>query len=149
MTNKLYIWLAITIVILLLTVFYVGKNWYRISGPGTVDLPNDDPTGNGNGNTNELTDSQKAKVSNVTDALYKDINNWNFFHESKPYQDLLSLSDTLFVAVWNEWNKKHYKDGNLRKRLLDEWGNSVIWYHTEFTALKTSIIAKMDKLNLT
>lgn len=98
----------------------------------------------------QLTDEEWRIVRKVADNLYNDMIGWHWSVRGvKYYNDYLVLSDKLFVAVNNYFNKVYAKGkekgkyGNLRQWFRDESWNGMT------QEIAATIQNRMDKLNLT
>lgn len=130
------IWAIIIVVIILIVVaiYYAGKK----SSYDTGYIPNDVVIPGGNA----LNKGDKQAVQTVTARLYKEMDGLNLSYDSKVYSDFNALSDILFVAVYNLFNKLYQGEGN---GTLRDWINSE---STPFWGMISSINTRFDRLNL-
>lgn len=103
-----------------------------------VPLPEDEPD-----TTLNQTDSVTAR--NLAILLHDDMEGWFDSRNNELYQAYAILSDTLFVAVYNEFSGMYSSEGygSLRSWMNDE-------SFTAFTGnlVKNTIFPRMDKLGL-
>jgi hypothetical protein len=137
----IYVIIAVVVIGVLVFIYFVGRRSGKVKIE-QVDLPSDQPGGS------VLTSQDNAKVRTIAQQLHDDMDGLNFSHQLKPYEDLLTLNDTLFVAVYNDFNNLFGAEnkGTLRQWISDE--TSDWWWGTSFSSLVKSIIARMDRLNL-
>lgn len=94
--------IAVAIIVIVLVIFFIGKKSGKKSAPKPVDLPPDTQPGG----------ITQFNPGPYTDNLHEDITEIWGFRNSKPYSDLLSLSNTQVVAVYNDWNNRYYSEDN-------------------------------------
>lgn len=136
--------IALTIysIILIYIIYRIGKNKGAVK-PNT--LPNDTDWGGG------LTPSEGTNVRAISERLYRDMDNaWVWVGASRDceaYQQFLGLSDTLFTAVYNDFNDLYYSkgDGTLKEWISDESFSGTRGCSGD---IKDAILKRMDKLNL-
>ena len=137
MKNK-WTWIIIGILILIIG-FWI---WLK-SRPVSVKLPDDAPNSN-----DSLTQAQQTQVRSISEGLYRVLRGWSwdiFFRDPEPISQMLSLSDTLFVAVYNDFNYCYGGGkGTLRDWLEGDW-----WFSkSDAGTLVQEVIKRLDKLNL-
>ncbi len=138
--KQILIIIAIVVVILIT----VGV-WFYLKGKKTVTIqkpPLDDPNadqGTGN-NPNAVSNGQ---ITAIASALFEDMKGFNWSgHNSEPYKNLDSLSDTDFVNVYNTFNAAHQSDS---KETLKQWIENEDYAFSDITK---SILERMGRLNL-
>ena len=140
--NKLtmFIIIAVIVIALIVTIYFIGRRSAKVKVE-QVPLPTDQP------GAIQLTNQEASKVRQIATALHDDMNGLSWgSHNIVPYNDLTMLSDTLFVAVYNDFNNLFASegDGTLREWIAAEKalpGSS--WIN-----IAGNIIARMDKLGL-
>lgn len=136
----LYIIVAIIVIGLLVFIYFMGRRSAKTKIE-QVPLPIDTAGGV------TITQADALKVREIAKALHDNMKGWfNFgFHDEKPFSDLSNLSDTLFVAVYNDFNTLYggENDGTLREWITSERGWSSSWL-----TIASNIITRMDRLNL-
>ena len=135
--NILYIAGAILLFLILLSAYFYSK------GKKTTTIAPLPPDAAG-----VATASSSADVSKLSSDLYSDMKgiSWLANHNEVPYQEALTLSDTDFVKLYNDYNTKYQ---SLDGRTLTAWINacSAIPF-TPFDTVKTAMISRLGKLNL-
>ena len=140
--KKIAIGLAILIMIIL--IYQYGKNEASIE---QVPLPKDDPN-------SPLTEDQKKRVREISQRLYSDMDSYLVSTGFKPrdteaYNFMITSSDTLVVAVYNDFNNLYFKDrqgdGTLTKWVTDEYFNPAGEVSNE---TRGAILKRFAKLNL-
>lgn len=141
MNQRLIFYSIIAGLALILIFFFIGKSFGRSIPPAMVPLPND--PGSGTGATGSLSD---ANIRLITDALHEDINSW-FTRDSAPYIDLMALSDTDFVRVYNDWNSRYFNDNKetLKQAIEGEWLSATSF---TFYNLKPQLMQRFERLGL-
>lgn len=108
--------------------------------------PADNPHGTG------LLKIDPEKVHTIADDLYADLVKWDwnpfaFSRDVAIYQRFNSLSDTEFVAVYNDWNARfsiEFDGKSLPVVIKDEIG----WGLGQFNSMRDSIIQRCERLKL-
>lgn len=137
LTSKQLLYSGIALLVVLIGIGW----WFYHKGKKTTTIaaiPNDTPEG-----ANNSAGVSLSQISQIADALYTDMDGFNWAgHDSQPYQDFESLSDTDFVKVYNTFNTKHQSEGNgtLKKWIEDE--------DYAFDDVVDSILSRMGRLNL-
>lgn len=139
--------IAITFVIVILIlvgIYFYGK--YKgtdVKKPNP--MPDDTPWGGG------LTAEQATNVRTLTNRLYDDMEGttvFNEFRDMEAFNNLLTSSDTIFVAVYNDFNDLHYSTdkGTLKQWIEDE----TFWLglFTQSQNIKDALMLKFNRLNL-
>ena len=107
-----------------------------------VNIPNALPSEPG------LTAAEKQKVRELAMRLHDDMDGIGIglLRDSDAWQELMSMSDSLFVAVNNDFNRLYFKDGKgtMRQWLSDEW----TWVDFTGVAGHSDILERMASLNL-
>lgn len=101
------------------------------------------PTG---GNLSEV---EQKFVRELSMRLHADMDGiqWtNFTRDVEAWRTLVSLNDTMFVAVFNDFGRLYYREGNgtLRTWIEDESA----WTDSAGIASKSDVIERMNNLNL-
>jgi hypothetical protein len=136
----IYVIAIVAIIGIFVAVYFMGRKSAKMKIE-QVPLPTDQPGGE------KLTGADASLVRTISVALHDDMKGWNIFgHNAKPYNDFLQLSDTLFVAVYNDFDNLYAQEnsGTLRKWISSEYG----YYGTQFLTLSNTILTRMDRLNL-
>jgi hypothetical protein len=138
MNPRLILYSIIAGIVLILVFFFIGKSYGKSIPPGKVPLPDD----NGN-STGQASDS---KIMRITDDLKEDIYSW-FTRDSAPYVELMGLSDTDFVRVYNDWNARYYSKDNqtLKQAIEGEFLSSTSF---TFYNLKPQLMERFSRLGL-
>lgn len=132
-TKHIFIALAIALVIILV-IYFAGKK----AGSTKIEqvpLPDD--------NTGQLSQDQLKQVRELSRKLHDDMDGLNLFgmRNTEIYNQFTALSDTMFVAVYNDFNTLYAGEDN---------GTLRAWIDNE-TGIPSSniIIDRMNRLNLT
>ena len=120
--------------------FYTrGKKTVTIQPP-----PMDDP--NSTGADNNPGGVGSASILKLVGELYAAMKGVNVDTDVTPFNDLMELSDTDFVNVYNTFNSKYQKDSG---ETLYEWVyNEKAGWFSDFGAVKKSVLNRMKRLNL-
>ena len=122
-----------------LILFFIGKK----AGSTHIEqipLPEDQPG-------TDLSVEEQQRVRQIAMDLNSILKGWSldiFFRRSDPYDEMLLLNDTLFVAVYNDYNQ-NFGDGETLRGALE-----ADWYFSKSdagTAVQL-ILKRMNKLNL-
>jgi hypothetical protein len=140
---KITIIIILVVAVLLLVVYFKGKNKGKDEAAIDTDqlqTPSD--------NDPQLTDKEKIQVSELAKTLYEEMDGTNFYRTIKPFKDLNSLGDRMFVPVLNDFNvlvikNKQNDKGNFRQWLTDEW-----MYGTDAYVLRETLMERMDRLGI-
>jgi hypothetical protein len=131
---KEILYVIIVLMIVVAIIYFMGKYAGKATPPEVVRLPNDTNPG--------LT----FNAGPYTDAIHKDIYAGIFTGRTvKPYNDVLLLSDSQLVAIYNDWNKRYFKDDNenliqaMRSERSSFW--SISWYD-----VREELINRLNKL---
>ncbi|MFZ4398879.1 MAG: hypothetical protein ACOYO1_02500 [Bacteroidales bacterium] len=137
---KKYIIITVIIIAIALIIYFVGR---KASSIAQVYLPDENK---------QITESDTKEIRNITRSLYDDMKGFNFTRNIDAYKKLLGLSNVMFISVYNDFNKMYSAEnsGTLRKWIEAE-KMYTIWdgFNFDFDALKTAILERMNKLNLT
>lgn len=139
---KMYVYAALIVLIIVVAIYFVGRK----SGSTKIEqvpLPNDTNSGK------QLTDAEATKVRTIAQELHDDMDGLNLLsHKLDPYRELSNLSDTMFVAVYNDFNTLFADSGET----LRKWLENETWYTfgltSIFAELKQNILDRMNRLNL-
>jgi len=148
MKFKGYLTAGIIVVVIIVIIYYVGRK----SGSVKIEqipLPNDSASGK------TLTEQEGQQVRALSISLYKDMKGLNAFTRNEAaYRELSTLSDTLFVAVYNDFNTLYGKEGETLKQWIENEKSMSLnvlqpWaYNFSFAELKETILSRMNRLNL-
>lgn len=113
--NKKYILIGVVVLVVGYYIYRQGKKYV----PKDVVLPPDIQPG---GATN-------FNAGSFTDAVYDDVYCYFCLHSATPYNNILTLSNSELVAVYNDWNKRYFSKDNetLVAALLKESSINQIW----------------------
>lgn len=141
--NKMFIVIILAVVIIGIFVFiyFIGRRSAKTKIE-QVQLPSDQPGGG------KITAEQNTLIRNISTALHDDMDGLNlnvFSRNMEPYNQLLQTSDTLFVAVYNDFNTLYGSegDGTLADWIRGEKSFDSNWRNTAY-----SILERMNRLNL-
>jgi hypothetical protein len=125
----------VSIIIIIVIVYILGRRSIKKQIPKEVELPSDTQSGN----------SSNFNPGPYTDAIYEDITEIFGTRDSKPYQDLLGLSNTQLVAVYNDWNQRYYSKSKetLTQAIAKE---TTIWNYSWLSVAGT-LINRLKSLN--
>ena len=128
--------------ILSLKIFKYVKNY--MAQPGNVKPPFDIET-NQNGNDGNGSEQTAFEPKPFTDAIYNDIYENIGVRNTAAYTDLLNLSNTNLVQVYNDWTHRYFnKEGEtLTAAIAGEWG---FWYNS-FATVRDTLVSKLKALN--
>lgn len=147
-TRKYIMWFVLAIIVIAV-VYFMGRKSGSVKIEN-VPLPSDKGL-----DSNKLTDDEGKQVRKITLALYQDMSGINVFsRDIQAFRELNTLSDTLFVAVYNDFNTMYGSEGeSLREWIQGEksWSFNpltMISSDSSFSELKTNIIQRMNRLNL-
>lgn len=146
---KTKLWI-IGITLLLLLVFGIiiyrsgrKKGSINLSSP-VIDNPN-----NPGGNTTPVTAT--ADIMALTDLVHRDMEGVNLEHDTDLWSNrVLTLSDTDFVRLYNEFNSKYQKDSGetFTQWIAGETAYYVPLLGTQWGTIKDSLLTRLSKLNL-
>ncbi len=135
---KIYIITGITIVVLILVIYYLGR---RSNKTNPATLPQDKPN-------SPLSEAEKQQVETITTNLHDEMKGTNWVtRDTAPHEAFARLGDKLFVAVYNKFNQKYFSEYNQTLK---------VWYDKEhynslfrnWLDLRNVIISRFAKLNL-
>ena len=95
-----------------------------------------------------LTTGQATQVRATASKLWEELDSAGIWgRDTQPFQDYLVLSDTLFVAVYNDYNNLFgaMDQRTLRQKMEDE---NLFWAGVRVKPLFAAIYDRMDKFNL-
>jgi hypothetical protein len=132
---KTVIGIVVSIIIIITVIYILGRRSIKKQIPKDVELPSDTQAG---GQTN-------FNPGPFTDAVYEDITEIIGTRDSVPYQNLLGLSNSQLVAVYNDWNQRYYSKvkQTLTQAIADEM---TIWNYSWVTVAGT-LIERLKGLN--
>ena len=139
-------WLVIAIVLGLLA-WYIYDKGKDSASVEQVPLPSDDPTVPGGV---AITKAQAQQVRDLSNRLYAEITSFGIIND-QPFNTLLAMSDTLFVATYNDYAKLYFKDRKktLKAEISGLWSlgtfGSVLAGNTD---LQNALLNRFSKLNL-
>lgn len=138
MNPRLILYSSIAGIALILVFFFIGKSYGKSIPPKPVTLPNDNGSSTGQ--------APDIKIMQITDALKEDIYSW-FTRDSAPYVELMGLSDTDFVRVYNDWNARYFSKDNqtLKQAIEGEFLSSTSF---TFYNLKPQLMERFQRLSL-
>lgn len=121
LTNK-WFWIVLITIIIIIIVVYKYKHKYVAAKD--VQLPSDTQAGG----------ITTWNAGQYTDAIYNDLNDVASLHDSKPYTDALSLSNSQVVAIYNDWNDRYKSKFNNKDLISAIEGDFTIWNYSWATA---------------
>lgn len=133
LTQK-WFWISVAVIIVALVIFFL----FRKKSIAQVPLPKED---------GDLDKSDQETVRDIAQRLYNDLKGWSWItgRDSSAYQDLASTSDTIFVAVYNDFNQNFSNGkGTLRSWIEKDW----YWKYAESAMAIQTIYDRMDRLGL-
>lgn len=122
-----------------LILFFIGKK----AGSTFIEqipLPSDQPG-------EDLSEEEQKKVRQIAIDLHRALKGWAldiFFRKSNPYNQMLLLNDTLFVAVYNDYNQNFGDGETLRSWIENDWYFS----KSDAGTAVVLILERMNNLNL-
>lgn len=133
--------IAIVILGVFVFIYFIGRRSAKMKVE-QVPLPQDQPNGN------LLSPADAEKVNKTAVGLHDDMAGLNVIHQSDPYDLLLGSSDTVFVAVYNHFNKLYSTPSNptLRDWLTSEFSSPFV--NNSYHIVKGMVINRIDRLNL-
>ena len=138
-TFKLYLLGFIFLIIIMVGVYFAGKNNSENKPPKNEIVPDDDDFG-----TDKLSNLEKYQITEIIDNIYEDIEGYNFYRDSDKLAKLILISDTLFVAAWNYWNNKYYtKNGMDLKEALEDESSDLLG---DWTKTRKLVLKKINRL---
>ena len=126
------------IILIALTIYLIGRSSGKKGKAKHIDLPTD--TGKPGDNFGGI---PASTIRRLSVALHDDMDGWNLGgHNMDPYKEWLTMSDTGFVAVYNDFNDQFYSEGKgtLRKWIADEMYRDSL--------IDDAVLPRMAKLNL-
>jgi hypothetical protein len=124
-------------IVFLAAVFYAGRSYGKNKPPDPMRVPEDTPG----------TTESKYDPTALTDRLYRDIKGLSSiaFRDMDAWKTLISLSDTDFVKVINDWNQRYYSKykESLYQAYENEWFNPYTTF--EFDQALRRRFEKFDK----
>jgi hypothetical protein len=132
--------IIIVVLVILVSIFLLGRYKGKKYVPKEVSLPSDTQPINGGGV------STSFNPGPYTDAIASDVYDFFSLHSSQPYNDVLALSNTQVVAIYNDWNKRYFSKHNetLPAAIKAE---STGWNYSWVTATG-ALITRLTKLGL-
>lgn len=103
-------------------------------------------TSNPGTDSNTAAASSEAEVRTLAEKLYKDMRGISGYHSADPWNDLLAMSDTDFIRVYNEFDTEYQKDSGetLVQWVNDQWAVPL----TQWATIKDTLLQRFSKLNL-
>lgn len=141
--EKRVVIIGIIVIVVALFLYFQGK---KAGGRGKakhIDLPSDLVVGGDPNSDPNAGGIPGSTIRRISTALHDDMDGWNLTgHNMDPYKEWLTLSDTGFVAVYNDFNDQFYNEGKgtLRKWIMDEMYRDSL--------VDDAILPRMAKLNL-
>lgn len=136
-------WFLIALVVGLI-VWYIYRKGKQSASVEQAELPTDMPGA-------KLTTNDAIAVRDLSTRLFNEIDPWFNILNDQPFKELAKMSDTLFVAVYNDYNAQFYKTRKqtLAKDIaelstLGSYG-SILYGNTD---LQQTLIDRFTKLNL-
>jgi len=116
---------------------------YKFRGPlFNFNVPQDLP------DEPNLSATERQVVRELSMRLHRDMSGVGigFLRDHNAWQQLMSMSDRLFVAVSNDFNRLYFKQGKgtMRKWVQDEW----TWADVAGIAGRTQVLDRMASLNI-
>jgi hypothetical protein len=140
--------IAAIVVTVIAIIYFAGRKAGKnaSNNPWQAPLPKDDAHSTGSSPVDS------AKVRTIADDLYADLDKWDwnpftFTRDVEVYKRFNSLSDTEFVAVYNDWNfrfSSEFSGKSLPAVIKDELG----WGLGQFNSIRDSIILRCERLKL-
>jgi hypothetical protein len=137
---------VVAVIAIVLTIYFVGQKAGKraADNPWQAPLPTD--------SENKGTSIDAARVRAVVDDLYTDLNYLDVLpmwgtRSMAVYQRWNAMSDTEFVAVYNDFNARfssEFGGKSVRVILKNEWG----WGQSGFNALRETIESRFERLKL-
>ena len=122
------------IIVAVVLIFFFGKGKGKKWAPDEVKLPPDTQSGSGDFNPGPYTDDVK-----------KEIYAWGF-RDSTPLEKINALSNSAFVAVYNDWNKRYFtKDNETLVQAVEK--ESSLWNYA-WDSAKLTFKTRAAQLNL-
>lgn len=138
--NKIYIIISLIVVAGGLILYFIGR---KASSIQQAPLPEENET---------IDAAAVAKIRRIANALHEDMDGVNWINRDKAiYKEMLSLSNSIFVSVYNDFNKLFEAEnkGTLKQWIEDEYFfNFVTGASLEFRSLKNALIERFNTLNL-
>ena len=124
------------VLFILFYIWYRGKKAGESGKPKHIGLTNDFVIGG-------TMSVDGGKVRRIATLLHDDMDGFNFGHDDQIYNEFAALSDTEFVAVYNDFNNQFFSEG---EGTLKEWIISEVY--GDWTIIEDIILPKMARLNL-
>ncbi len=136
---KKYIIIALIVIAIGLIIYFIGR---KTSSIQQKELPSE----------NEAIDTAAAaKIRQISNDLHNDMAGINILNRNKEvYKQMLGLSNSLFVAVYNDFNNLFGLEnkGTLKNWIEDEFYFNIWGLSLEFKSLKNALIDRFNQLNL-
>ncbi len=137
------------IIIYIILGILIIYNWGRIKG-AIINKPTKLPSDKGWGG--DLTAAESENIRRLSQRLYRDMDSYMVSaglkaRDIEAYKQLLGMSDTEFVGVYNDFNDLYLKEekGTLTQWIYDESFTFTLGASGD---LRDTILEKMEKLNL-
>jgi hypothetical protein len=148
--QKMYLIIGVVVSILVIGIL-IYKSGKKKGSVEQAALPDDMPILSASGaKIGTLTTDQAKTVRELSQKLFTEIDSWGTVND-EPFKQLVELSDTLFVAVYNDYSKNYYS--KTKKTLAQSISGlySLGSYSTVTVGtsqLKETIMNRFAKLNL-
>lgn len=133
--------IMIYVIVIAIIIYYIGKSMGKFSNTPNP-LPKDD--GSGAGTINEF---EAQFIRQTVERMHYDLDSYLVAsmlsnRDNQVYVDFSTMSDTLFVATYNDFNNLYLKEdkGTLKTWISDEYGLD--------GDVQTIIMQRFAKLNL-
>lgn len=128
--------ILVIVLVIILTIYFLGKHAGKKYVPKEVPLPADTQPG----------EMKNFNPGTYTDAVKDELYGFGF-RSAGPYNELLTLSNSQFVAVYNDWNKRYFEKHNetLPGAIKAEMGT--VWNYSWVTAVG-AVLERCSKLGL-
>jgi hypothetical protein len=139
--STIIIIVVVVIIGIFVFVYFMGRRSGKVKIQ-QVPLPTDQPGGY------KLSDADAQSVRSISEGLHTDMKGFNLWgHDLTQYQKLMASNDTIFVAVYNDFNNLFggEGDGTLRDWLNGEVGT---WFNPNYELLRKGIVERMNRLAL-
>lgn len=140
MRNRIIIFGVIALLGLIALFYWMGNRLGKSIPPGPAPVPGDGGAG---------TQSPSVDISvirSIVDDIKQDIYSWGP-RRSKPYTDLMALSDTDFVRAYNDWQDRYYKlDKETMRQAME--GELFAIFSITFQNIAEPLMNRFNRLNL-
>lgn len=141
--NWTYVIIGALIIGLILYIYFTGKAAGKRGKATIIDLPNDIP-GPVQTPGSQGISATAGDIRRIATAMHDEMDGFNYSgHDYTPYEEWARLSDTGFVAVYNDFNKQYFSEG---EGTLKEWLQNETF--TLGDIIDEVILPRMGRLNL-